>query len=49
MVNAAVATAATRHAVLARPADRLPLLVLLGAGGALGAAAARFAPDLILR
>lgn len=49
LVNAAVATASTRRDVLARLRGRTGLFVLLVLGGALGAAAARFAPDGLLR
>lgn len=49
LVNAAVATASTRRDVLGRLRDRAGLFALLVVGGALGAAAARFAPDGLLR
>ncbi|WP_394428279.1 TSUP family transporter [Streptomyces sp. SGAir0957] len=49
LVNAVVATLATRREVLARLRGRAPLFVLLGLGGALGAAAARIAPGAVLR
>lgn len=49
LVNAVVATTATRRDVLARLRGRRALFVLLGVGGAIGALGARFAPDLLLR
>ncbi|WP_158102370.1 TSUP family transporter, partial [Streptomyces cacaoi] len=49
LVNAVVATTATRRDVLARLRGRRVLFVLLGVGGAIGALGARFAPDLLLR
>lgn len=49
LVNAAVATASTRRDVLGRLRGRAGLFVLLVVGGALGAAAARFAPDGLIR
>ncbi|MEL7978067.1 TSUP family transporter [Isoptericola sp. F-RaC21] len=49
LVNAAVATAATRPEVLRGLRGGGVLLVLLAAGGALGAFAGRFAPDPLLR
>lgn len=49
LVNAAVATAATRTEVLRQLRGRAGLFALLALGGALGAAAARFAPEALLR
>lgn len=49
LVNAAVATASTKHTVLRGLHGRAGLFALLVLGGALGAAAARFAPDPLLR
>ncbi|MFJ3385512.1 MULTISPECIES: sulfite exporter TauE/SafE family protein [unclassified Curtobacterium] len=49
LVNAAVATASTRRDVLGRLRGRAGLFVLLVVGGALGAEAARFAPDGLIR
>lgn len=49
LVNALVATAATRRDVLQRLSGRSLLFVLLASGGAIGAGVARFAPDLFLR
>lgn len=49
LVNAIVATAATRRDVLARLSGRWGLFALLALGGAAGAAASRFAPVEILK
>ncbi|MEU1985555.1 sulfite exporter TauE/SafE family protein [Nocardia sp. NPDC019395] len=49
LVNAAVATLATRREVLRRLTGRWALFVLLAAGGAVGAGMARFAPAAIIR
>lgn len=49
LVNAVVATAATPRLVLARLGGRWRLFALLGVGGAVGAAASRFAPVEILK
>lgn len=49
LVNAAVATAATRHDVLRHLQRQQLLFALLAAGGALGAIVGRFAPEAILR
>lgn len=49
LVNAAVATAATRRDVLGRLRGSAALLVLLAAGGAVGAVLARSAPEAVLR
>ena len=49
LVNAAVATASTRHAVLRELRGRTRLFGLLALGGALGAAAARLAPEALIR
>ncbi|GAA4842963.1 sulfite exporter TauE/SafE family protein [Luteimicrobium xylanilyticum] len=49
VVNALVATAATRRDVLDRLRGRHALLALLAVGGAAGALAGRFAPDALLR
>jgi len=48
LVNAVVATAATRRDVLRRLSGRWLLFVLLAAGGAIGAIAGRFAPAAVL-
>lgn len=49
LVNAAVATASTRRDTLDRLRGGSALFALLALGGAAGAAAARFAPDALLR
>lgn len=49
LVNAIVATAATSRTVLARLAGRWLLFALLAVGGAVGAAASRFAPVEIVK
>ncbi|MFJ8825208.1 TSUP family transporter [Streptomyces sp. NPDC102467] len=49
LVNAVVATLATRREVLVRLRGREALFVLLATGGALGAAAARFTPGAVIR
>lgn len=49
LVNAAVATAATRRSVLGVLSGRWALFALLAVGGALGAAAARFVPGALIR
>jgi len=49
LVNAAVATASTKRVVLRGLRGRTGLFALLVLGGAVGAAAARFAPDALLR
>lgn len=49
LVNAAVATASSRREALQPLAERWSLLLLLGLGGALGAAVARVAPDAVIR
>ncbi|MFI0242180.1 TSUP family transporter [Streptomyces sp. NPDC016845] len=49
LVNAVVATLATRRETLARLRGRAALFVLLGLGGALGAAAARIVPGAVIR
>ncbi|MEU6387894.1 sulfite exporter TauE/SafE family protein [Streptomyces sp. NPDC046939] len=49
LVNAVVATLATRRETLARLRGRGALFVLLGVGGALGAAVARTAPGAVIR
>ncbi|MET9495651.1 sulfite exporter TauE/SafE family protein [Streptomyces sp. NPDC006552] len=49
LVNAVVATLATRREVLARLRGRAALFASLAAGGGLGAAAARFTPGAALR
>lgn len=48
VLNAAVATAATRRAVLGRLRRAAPLLALLALGGALGALVARSAPGPVI-
>ncbi|MEV1025667.1 sulfite exporter TauE/SafE family protein [Streptomyces sp. NPDC050264] len=49
LVNAVVATLATRREVLARLRGRWALFLLLATGGALGAAAARLPPGDVIR
>jgi len=49
LVNAAVATASARRGTLEPLRGRTGLFLLLGLGGAVGVAAARFAPDALLR
>lgn len=49
LVNAVVATVSTRREVLRRLSGRGALFALLAAGGAVGAALARVAPDAIIR
>ncbi|MGO2111517.1 MAG: sulfite exporter TauE/SafE family protein [Pseudoclavibacter sp.] len=49
VVNAAVATSATRRSVLARLRGRWPLFLLLAIGGAAGAVGALFVPDVVPR
>ncbi|MCP2236005.1 sulfite exporter TauE/SafE family protein [Prauserella halophila] len=49
LVNAVVATSATRRSVLAHLRGRLPLFVLLALGGAIGGLGALFVPDVVPR
>lgn len=49
LVNAIVATSATRRDVLARLSGRRRLFLLLAVGGAVGAAGALFVPDIVPR
>jgi uncharacterized membrane protein YfcA len=49
LVNAAVATASARRGALAPLRGRWTLFLLLGGGGVVGVAAARFAPDVLIR
>lgn len=49
LVNALAATAVTPRAVLGHLRGRWTLFILLGLGGALGAASARFAPEALLK
>lgn len=49
VLNAVVATAATRRAILSRLRGRLPLFVLLAVGGTAGAVGALFVPDVVPR